>query len=331
MEQKRIEWIDFSKGIAILLVIIGHTIGNPIIRGVIFSIHMPLFFIVSGYTSRCTKNMTDYRNRLKTAALHLLVPAYCIYFIRFPLYIFVNQKSYPLPNVLLTPLFASGVEIKIGSMVVPAFGMMWFLVVLFGVRILYEFLAMKCKGMKLTILCIIVSFFGMIIGQIQFLPLSFDLIMATLIFFHIGQILKFYDFYKAKVMVYFIATITWTAGLAVCGLVLHNHLELATRSYPLYLLSYLTAIAGCMFTFLIGAWMERIEMLHRIFSIFCFFGKNSMILYTIHAFDTVPYQLVQDKMPTILLMILRVAVDLAVMYSYICIRKYIKMKKLERK
>ena len=327
--QKRIEWVDFSKGIAILLVIIGHTIGNPIIRGVIFSIHMPLFFIVSGYTNRCSENMIDYRNRLKTAALHLLVPAYCIYFIRLLLYIFINQKSYPLPDVLFTPLFASGVEVKIGNMIVPAFGMMWFLVVLFGVRILYEFLAMKCKGMKLTILCIIVSLFGMVIGQIQFLPLNFDLIMATLIFFHIGQILKSYKFYKAKAMAYFIAAITWIIGLAICGLLLHDYLELAARSYPLYPLSYLTAIAGCMLIFLIGTWIERIRVCKRIFALFCFFGKNSMVLYTIHAFDTVPYQFVQNKMPTILLVILRTTVDIAVMYSYICIRRYIKTKKLE--
>lgn len=257
--------------------------------------------------------MTDYRNKLKTSALHLLVPAYCIYLIRLPLYIFVNQKSYSLLDMLLTPLFASGVEVKIGRIVVPALGMMWFLITLFGVRALYELLDMKCKGMKLTIKCIIVSIVGMIIGQIQFLPLCFDLIIATLIFYHIGQKLKTYDFYTARATDYFIAAIIWVVGLAVCEYSLHNHLELAARSYPLYPLSYLTAIAGCMFVFLIGAWIERLKLLHRIFSILCFLGKNSMILYTIHAFDTVPYQLIQNKFPTILIMILRLAVDLAVL------------------
>ncbi len=46
----RIYWIDCAKGITILLVIIGHSIYNPMVRGPIFSFHMPLFFILSGMT-----------------------------------------------------------------------------------------------------------------------------------------------------------------------------------------------------------------------------------------------------------------------------------------
>jgi fucose 4-O-acetylase-like acetyltransferase len=46
---KRIEWIDLSKGIGMVLVILGHCVcfgGN--IHNIVFSFHMPLFFILSG-------------------------------------------------------------------------------------------------------------------------------------------------------------------------------------------------------------------------------------------------------------------------------------------
>lgn len=44
MAKQRLDWLDIAKGIAILLVIVGHTVNNPsIIRQVIFSFHMPLF------------------------------------------------------------------------------------------------------------------------------------------------------------------------------------------------------------------------------------------------------------------------------------------------
>ena len=50
----RIIWVDIAKGLAILLVVIGHTVQNgihgAIIRGVIFSFHMPLFFILLAST-----------------------------------------------------------------------------------------------------------------------------------------------------------------------------------------------------------------------------------------------------------------------------------------
>ena len=45
----RIDWVDLAKGIAILLVILGHTVKVPIIRAAIFSFHMLLFFILSGF------------------------------------------------------------------------------------------------------------------------------------------------------------------------------------------------------------------------------------------------------------------------------------------
>lgn len=48
---KRIAWIDMAKAIAILLMVVGHEVGGSIYTW-IFSFHMPLFFILSGYTAR---------------------------------------------------------------------------------------------------------------------------------------------------------------------------------------------------------------------------------------------------------------------------------------
>ncbi|MFR2717791.1 MAG: acyltransferase family protein [Ruminococcus sp.] len=54
MMKKRIEWIDLTKGIAIFMMIAGHIALLPWepYGKIIFSVHMPLFFILSGYTSK---------------------------------------------------------------------------------------------------------------------------------------------------------------------------------------------------------------------------------------------------------------------------------------
>lgn len=62
MGMERIKWIDQSKGMAIFLVVVGHVIANghssgivdknglwPVINRLIYSFHMPLFFLISGY------------------------------------------------------------------------------------------------------------------------------------------------------------------------------------------------------------------------------------------------------------------------------------------
>lgn len=53
--RKRIIWIDYAKALGIYLVILGHTLdGGGIIKDVIYSFHMPLFFIISGFLYKYT-------------------------------------------------------------------------------------------------------------------------------------------------------------------------------------------------------------------------------------------------------------------------------------
>lgn len=61
MSEKRLRALDIAKGIAIILVVIGHAVpdatthmgiqseGLAILNRLIYSFHMPLFFLISGY------------------------------------------------------------------------------------------------------------------------------------------------------------------------------------------------------------------------------------------------------------------------------------------
>ena len=50
--KQRISWIDVTKGIAIYLVILGHSLIGLKVNDYIFAFHMPLFFIASGLLFR---------------------------------------------------------------------------------------------------------------------------------------------------------------------------------------------------------------------------------------------------------------------------------------
>ena len=55
VNSKRILWVDFAKAVAIIMVIMGHAISEYSLNFkqleiIIYSIHIPLFFILSGYT-----------------------------------------------------------------------------------------------------------------------------------------------------------------------------------------------------------------------------------------------------------------------------------------
>ncbi len=49
IKNDRVEWVDITRGIGILLMVIGHAGNIPNIKIWIYSFHMPLFFILSGY------------------------------------------------------------------------------------------------------------------------------------------------------------------------------------------------------------------------------------------------------------------------------------------
>ena len=53
----RIDSLDILKGIGIILVVVGHMIGNQLyIRPWIYAFHMPLFFMLSGYCFNIAKH-----------------------------------------------------------------------------------------------------------------------------------------------------------------------------------------------------------------------------------------------------------------------------------
>ena len=73
-EKKRVLWIDVARGIAILLVVLGHCIGNLFNPGnrFILAFHMPLFFFLSGMC--ISESVISAKNYLVKKVKTLLVP-----------------------------------------------------------------------------------------------------------------------------------------------------------------------------------------------------------------------------------------------------------------
>ena len=68
--EKRLRYIDIAKGITILLMIVGHVVKNPTQLSTIFSFHMPLYIIVSGF---CFKDKS-FKDEIKTMFFKLYIP-----------------------------------------------------------------------------------------------------------------------------------------------------------------------------------------------------------------------------------------------------------------
>lgn len=88
MQNNRIDWIDKAKGIATLMVILGHMPIPGFLCVIIYSCHMPLFFMLSGYILRdkgetvgtfCKRKMKALLKPLLQYSIILIIFHFCFY------------------------------------------------------------------------------------------------------------------------------------------------------------------------------------------------------------------------------------------------------------
>ena len=311
MERERIKWIDIAKGIGILLVIAGHTLNNfP--RGFIFSFHMPLFFLLSAAAFTPSQNKDEFVSKAGKSFRRLVVPAIVITVACFVLNFILNYKSLVLKDYIIgcigSLIFSSGVPVNFLGFNFQRIGIPWFLIVLFSGRTLFDYLHLKLKGKKLVIVICLCAIAGVVIGQIQWLPFSFDITLAILPFLYAGYFTKRVDMHKTPIFYGILAMIFWLLSLNWCFLFGYTYLELTTRVYVIFPVCYITAICGSLFVSYIGVVTERFMVMRPLI----YLGKNSMYLLWVHCFDEYFISLWNYPGNLYISMVIRIVLDIAI-------------------
>ncbi|MGP1587108.1 MAG: acyltransferase family protein [Treponemataceae bacterium] len=140
-DNSRILWIDFAKLIGIFLVILGHLgLRNILIRNFIYSFHMPLFFFLSGITTK-KENLAKI---VKKNFQCLIIPYFAFYLITYVwwfFYYFIRNPGLFERNItvafikpMLGMLYGIGWDTPFSTMLnVP----LWFLLALFFCKLFY--------------------------------------------------------------------------------------------------------------------------------------------------------------------------------------------------
>lgn len=131
-KKERLEYFDIAKGIAILLVVLGHIINfkTPLSLW-IYSFHMPIFFIIAGILIRY-KNETksDMKVVLKKKFLSLLVP-YISFSLIYIVYEFYN-------SIIMHTMTLESFKLDIYmTLCLRGIGTLWFLPALFFGEVLF--------------------------------------------------------------------------------------------------------------------------------------------------------------------------------------------------
>ena len=287
--KKRNIYLDIACGIAILSMIFAHCQINPLLRTIIFSFHMPIFILISGYFYKREEPFkTTIFKIIRTLILpyvfvSLLYAFRCAwqYVYKTDIAIVSGQEVWNIFQEKLSymPWAISFTSTKFQD--IESVGPIWFIACLIIIRVLYKGIDYTINNKKLfntiiLILCVI----GYMIGQFfAYLPWSADVALTCMVFYHVGYCIKVYN-----VLPKLTKNLPCIIALFILWIIsIHNGgLELATRRFPYFPICMIGAIAGCLLVILLCKVLEKVDILSQILS-FC--GKNSMLILGIHCLE----------------------------------------------
>uniref|UniRef100_UPI0036F361D4 acyltransferase family protein n=1 Tax=Enterocloster asparagiformis TaxID=333367 RepID=UPI0036F361D4 len=281
----RIEWIDVIRGISILLMVYAHLAINNKLRTIIFSFHMPIFFVLSGYLFSEKKFSMFFGGKVKS----LIIP----YVITNLLSIIISMwktgfyGNFSLANILNIGYKRGGAAfwgMSFSSTIlqeVLSVGPVWFILALFWSNIIFWIINKIVSKESIRLLVVAsISFIGIYIGRrIAFLPHSFDVALVAVGFVYSGYIIRRYDVLKlvSNPIPMFALTIFWLFGIWCGGI------ELAVRKYPLGIMSLLSSVCGCIVIIsILKLFISSTSSANNMLKVL---GKNSLIILCIHCLE----------------------------------------------
>ncbi|WP_342042977.1 acyltransferase family protein [Bacillus sp. OTU2372] len=265
--RNRIEYLDIAKGIAILLVVLGHTCQISTIGIWIYSFHLPLFFFISGCILSLKDSNIDMKKSIKNRLKSLLLPylgfsliIFCLWFIN--TYLTGKITSNIVSNEIIAIITFKGIDA------------LWFLPCLFFVEILFVISMKYIKKKEVILLMLVIlstlPFVNLGISHNEFY-IQFMRILIGFVFLEVGY-LSFKNIQSNKFNIIFFI------GLIIINVILgryNKQVDLYSLNLNNYFLYYGSAFSGILAILLMCKEMVNVKTIS-------FLGKNSLIIMAIH-------------------------------------------------
>ncbi|MDY2512994.1 acyltransferase family protein [Weissella confusa] len=294
---KRIQTFDIARGLAITLVVLGHSIvlkESTWISHVIFLANLPIFFFLSGYFARPQSTPRAFYRGINTLLLPYVVGAglfFCTWSI------FHNHFQMDVIESILMGNAAPGYFPWFhGGYLDVAVGVFWFLPTMFLANILFQLIlhvANKINpnwqaylvffiGTSLSLGAILIGWFGPMIGEARY-PFGLLTAIHVQIFYAAGYLLN--KMKKSAGMPVIVLN-----GWVTAGAVLIVYVTAMTGTYGLnnaYATQPILAIVSGFGTSFILLRIARFieENFARACTLISWAGRYSIVLYTLHALD----------------------------------------------
>lgn len=294
--KKRLPEFDIAKGIAIICVILGH-LGVWNITRVVYTFHMPIFFLISGYFLSCRKDLIAF---IRTKVRQLLVPYYmtCFFICCFsiPVSLLLGRNIIDQLKIWICgSLYGSGAAPGIWHSFPSFIGALWFLLALFWGTCIVRYV-FENYGNKLLLSggCILViSYIGWATAQKVWLPLSIQAGMTAAGFIFLGYLARKYDILSIK---YSKITYLFLIGIVAWCIKFYKNLAMVNCAFENGFMDILGALAASFLILKTCQWITGKNYIHSITNVFAWYGRYSIIILAFHIIelDLLPWNEIKD-------------------------------------
>lgn len=290
MAKSRIQWIDFVRGLVVILIVLGHVMPKCDALKLIFIFHLPFFFIMAGYVLNVEKWSPNFEEFTKKIAKRLLLPYIVAEIIWYPIwFIFSHEMGFfthlwrlseadPV-NGFFTIFWGAINNDYDAAVDAPLLlGPMWFFPCLFFAEIIYLGLH-KIFGKdfkKFFASLTVAAGLGFFFGKIQPLPQAIDIALVMQIFVAVGVLMKKFNFVEKINLPIIIASIIFV----VISYNFNDFIDTSFRMYGNPILFYLGAICGTIICIKISVIFTKIGGKISDFISYC--GLQSVLVVAIH-------------------------------------------------
>ncbi len=262
---KRKEWIDIARGYGIIFVIFAHIVKGAIAKW-LFTFHLPLFFVLSGYLFNGNENFPDF---LKKKIKGLVLPYFAL----------------GIPTVIFQAIHENinCFELFVDFCIQKRLWTFWFLALLFFLNILYYFLNRIIPKIYIKLaVSFVLSALGLIYYKLggSALPWNIDTCLMTVPFFALGDYYrqneeKIDGFVNGKLLpVFIICFIINVVSGYYSFIITGKQIDMFANDYGVPILFFTSAIAGIICIIIISKKYNN--------PFISYFGKNSLVYYAWH-------------------------------------------------
>ena len=263
-QESRNKNIDIARGIAIILMVMGHIGFGARFDFYIHTFHMPFWFLISGYFYK----QNSIENCVVKNVKNLIVP-YIVYGIADIMFTWVLKKGFPVSDLKhLLWINQEGITVS---------GALWFLTAMFFCQITMHLIIKYISNCYLRTTVVVALFiFGVSIKCLihAYLPWALNAALVGGLLYYIGWMAKekFYIFHEIFEKCGPIIYILWV-GISAFMCNMNSYINMRTSSYGNPILFIVNAVNMTLLLYGVSVFISRYKMIKEVLT---YIGENSI-------------------------------------------------------